>query len=414
MNSLFREFSARGARFVTSEAIKAGFSSKDPDWVNLGQGQPELGELDGAPPRIKEIQVDSADYGYGPVDGLPALKQRVADHYNRLYRRGLPSQYTAENVAIAAGGRVALTRALSAMGPVKLGLFSPDYMAFEDAVASFASISPQVIKLSAADGFKVPVDQLIEKQRRGEIEALLFSNPCNPSGNIIQVQALRSLVEAFGGPKSAIIIDEYYSHYIWDGSDAPKSAASLIDDVDASNVVILDGITKNYRYPGFRIGWLLAAKQLINKFTAAGSFLDGGPPLPTQRAALQVLVPELADRETTAIRRVFAVKRDFLLSGLGRLGIKVPSAPDGTFYVYGSLENLPAPLNNCLAFFREALNYKIVTVPGEFFDLCPGMAAQGTSPLAGSLASYVRFSFGSPLEALERGLESIKEMLQRA
>src|SRR3954470_20109162 len=106
----FRELPFMGVIRVNNEAMKVGYIMGDPAWVNLGQGQPEVGELDGAPPRFNRIDLAPTDHAYGPVEGLPELRQAIADHYNRLCRNGHASKYTADNVAVSSGGRLALTR----------------------------------------------------------------------------------------------------------------------------------------------------------------------------------------------------------------------------------------------------------------------------------------------------------------
>jgi len=80
---------------VVAEAARLGFYNGHPDWANLGQGQPEVGEIAGAPDRIRSIQLEAHDAAYGPVNGIDSLREVIADTYNRLYRRGKAQQYTA-------------------------------------------------------------------------------------------------------------------------------------------------------------------------------------------------------------------------------------------------------------------------------------------------------------------------------
>src|SRR5262249_16203810 len=70
---------------------------------------------------------DAGDEEYAPVAGIWELREAIASHYNRTYRRGMPSQYSAENVAISGGGRASLTRAAASLGLINLGHFLPDY-----------------------------------------------------------------------------------------------------------------------------------------------------------------------------------------------------------------------------------------------------------------------------------------------
>ena len=121
-----------GVIYVVAEAVKLGFVNGDPDWCNLGQGQPEVGELPGAPPRTLRVDCAPEDCAYGPLEGTDELRERIAEHYNRLYRRGRASRYGASNVAVASGGRLALSRAMAALGETRVGYQVPDYTAYED------------------------------------------------------------------------------------------------------------------------------------------------------------------------------------------------------------------------------------------------------------------------------------------
>jgi aspartate/methionine/tyrosine aminotransferase len=105
---------------------------------------------------------------------------------------------------------------------------------------------------------------------------------------------------------------------------------------------------------------------------------------------------------------VFTEKRDVTVAALLEMGIRCPREPEGTFYAFGSIAELPPPLNDGVAFYREALKHRVLTVPGEYFDVNPDKQRAGPSPLAG----YVRFSFGPPMENLRNGLARLKQMIQ--
>ena len=152
------------------------------------------------------------------------------------------------------------------------------------------------------------------------------------------------------------------------------SAAAHVRDVNRDPVVLFDGLTKNWRYPGWRVTWTVGPRTVIDAVSSAGSFLDGGGSKPLQRAALPLFEPGLVQRELAAIHAAFRPKRERLLRGLQALGIRVEREPEGTFYVWGDLSGLPAPLSDGMGFFRAALEHKVITVPGEFFDINPGKA----------------------------------------
>jgi aspartate/methionine/tyrosine aminotransferase len=90
----FRRAPFMGVIYVVHRASELGFYNGNPDWSNLGQGQPEVGPLDGAPDRISKIELQPTDQAYGPINGSVELRKTVAAHYNRLFRSGKESQYT--------------------------------------------------------------------------------------------------------------------------------------------------------------------------------------------------------------------------------------------------------------------------------------------------------------------------------
>ena len=150
-----RQVPRTGVIFVMHEAGKEGFVYGHPEWANLGQGSPETGALPGAPPRIETITLTPGQHSYGPVEGSKALRQRVADFYNDVFRKGKTSQYTYKNVCLAGGGRAALTRLAASIAPCNIGHFIPDYTAYEELLANFRSFIPIPILLDRVQGLSL-------------------------------------------------------------------------------------------------------------------------------------------------------------------------------------------------------------------------------------------------------------------
>jgi N-succinyldiaminopimelate aminotransferase len=415
--SAFRAVPRTGVIYVTTEAGKLGFRTGDPDWCNLGQGQPETGDVPGAPPRIGSVDIALDDQEYAPVAGLPELREAVASLYNRLYRRGMKSQYTAENVSISGGGRAALTRAAAALGHVNLGHFLPDYTAYEELLDVFKAFTPIPILLDGERGYAFTAEDLRKEIQGRGLSAMLLSNPCNPTGKLVGGEELQRWVHTAREQDCALLMDEFYSHYIWNarpGQLPVESAARYVEDVNKDPVVLVDGFTKNWRYPGWRVTWTIGPRQVIEAISSAGSFLDGGGSRPLQRAALPVLEEEHVVKETWATHHAFREKRDKLLVRLERLGIRTDRAPEGTFYVWGNVSGLPAPLNDGMAFFRAALEKKVICVPGEFFDINPGKRRRSGGSRASRFKGYVRFSFGPGMATLETALQRLEQLVMEA
>src|SRR5688500_3573516 len=345
----FRSVPFTGVIFVMAEAGRRGYRYGHSDWCNLGQGQPETGPLPGAPPRVRAVEIGPGDQDYAPVPGLWELRRAVADLYNELYRKGKTSQYTERNVCICGGGRASLTRAVAALGEVNLGHFLPDYTAYEELLDIFKLFTSIPILLDGQSGYHFSLDELRREITGRGLSALLLSNPCNPTGKVIQGGELEGWVGIARELGCSLLIDEFYSHYVWaDGSGNPGlvSAARYVGDVDTDPVVLFDGLTKNWRYPGWRCTWIVAPQQVIEAVSSSGSFLDGGGSKPLQRSAVPLLAAGHVEAETCAIREAFLRKRAILTDGLREIGVRFDVEPEGTFYCWGDVSRLPEGIDD--------------------------------------------------------------------
>lgn len=408
----FREVPRTGVIYVMHRASQMGYQVEDPTWTNLGQGAPETSALPLAPTRVTHLSIDPNYHEYGPVVGQMALREKVANLYNQLYRQNKASQYTAENVSICGGGRVALARIVAALGNINMGHFLPDYTAYEELLSIFKAFIPIPILLDPNLGYQIPLEQIKNEITGRGLKALLMSNPCNPTGQCIKGQALENWVSLAREYGCSLILDEFYSHYLYDLSDASintMSAAKYIEDVNQDPIILIDGLTKNWRYPGWRISWTLGPKKVIQTIASAGSFLDGGANNPFQNQVLKLLEPSYVMQESKALQKCFREKRDYMLNRLREMGIKVDATPQGAFYVWANLSELPEPINDGMAFFEAGLKEKVITVPGVFFDVNPEKRRTYAR-----YSQYCRVSFGPQMKAIVQGLDSIERLIQSA
>ena len=145
--------------------------------------------------------------------------------------------------------------------------------------------------------------------------------------------------------------------------------------------------------------------------------MDGGANVPFQEAAVQMLEPELVDKEMKALQVHFYHKRNYVLKRLREIGFNIKIEPQGTFYVWLDLSTLEPPLppsakiGDGLNFFNALLKEKVIVVPGIFFDLNP---ARRRDLFDSPCHHFVRLSYGPKMEVLERGLDGIERVIRRA
>lgn len=410
----FREVPNTGVIFVMTRAQQAGFHYGAADWANLGQGAPETGSLAEGEERLTSVSIDATSSEYSPVAGHKELREAVAALYNQRYRRGLKSQYTYENVAISSGGRTGLARVAASLGRVHLGHYLPDYTAYEELFDAFKGFVPIPIVLQERDQFRATAAQLEEEIVSRGLGAVLLSNPNNPTGQAIHGPELERYVEVGRRQRCALIFDEFYSHYLYDAAaleGVSLSAAKHVEDVDKEMVIVVDGLTKNWRYPGLRISWTIGPKAIIQRIASAGSFLDGGAAHPVQKAAIPLLDIRVADEQARIIQKEFTRKRELMMRSLLSMGFRLPAPPVAGFYCFAGLEKMPASLQDGMQFFEAALQKQVISVPGKFFDVNPGNR-RGHIP--SRLNKYIRFSFGPSIEEVQRGLSRLKEVIAEA
>lgn len=410
LKSAFQEIEDIGVIWVIEEATKLGFFNGNPDWANLGQGEPEVGEMKGAPPRVKHFEIEPGDDRYGPLNGLLPLRKAIAEYYNRLYRKNKSSKYNFENVSIAMGGRLALTHIFTIIGNINLGYKVPEYPAYEDMLNYQSRIKPICISSYRENNYAIPAKDLSEAIRRNNLDAFLLSNPSNPTGHVVKNQELKKYLTIAKQQNCTFIFDEVYSHFIYDEgkpAQAPISSAEYIEDVNTDPVLIVDALTKSFRYPGWRLAWVLGPKIVIENLGRAASGIDGGPSLPIQRAAIQLFETERVNKESKALREVFSKKQNLMLSSLRALGMICSSEANSTFYIWADISHLTPPLNNAEYFFKAALKLKVITVPGYMFNIQHGQIHKQLG-----FEQFIRFSFGPEEENIKMGLERISVLIK--
>ncbi|KAJ9479092.1 putative alanine aminotransferase [Pseudozyma hubeiensis] len=404
-----------GVIYVTDRATSNGFYYGNPEWANMGQGAPEVGNIDGGTPR--SLQFDLSEFGegvheYAPNTGTMALRKAVANYYNHTFRQNQSKKFDHSNVCIVPGGRAGMTRLAAVIGNVNCGYQLPEYTSYESMLSAFKSLVPIPTVLSEEDRYKLSTHDLRKEIKGRGLSAMIMSNPRNPTGMLIEGQELKDLVETSKELGCTILLDEFYSWYMHEGPlGRANSAAEHIDDINETPVVMIDGLTKGFRLPGWRVCWVVGPKDIITALNQSGSFLDGGTSHPMQCMALQMLDIDRCNQDRIALQKLFRHKRQHVLARLKNMGLEVKVEPQGTFYIWLSLASLPAPLNSGLVMFEELLKEKAIVVPGISFDINP---AHRRNIVHSPCEKFIRISYGPDLAQVDRGLDALERVIAKA
>ncbi len=337
------------------------------------QGFPRTVQLPGGPPLPSSVPVSSDDLRYPKAWGLPALREAIADYYERWYGVTLAP----ENVMVFAGGRPAIVATLLFLDPdVPVRVASTEYTPYYDILERLGR-AYSLVESGVENGFAPPIDAYLD----GDRSLVLISNPCNPTGVTRTDSDLEALVRAAEAGPGGALVDEAYELF----HDPPVSALQYVRDIDASNLFVIGAATKGLQAPGIRIGWIVASREHVEILSNFSSFGMGGVSHPSQRYALELFGRERIEQVRRAVPAFYGAQRDRYGEAFERLGIELHSG-DGGFYHWCRLPGgvTAAELNSRL--FRTGA----AVLKGTDCDMG---RREETSPLR----SFFRFSFG-PLD----------------
>jgi aspartate/methionine/tyrosine aminotransferase len=183
----------------------------------------------------------------------------------------------------------------------------------------FAAIPTPLLE---SDNYHIHPDKIRDELARG-VSVILTSNPRNPTGQTVVNPELAEIQDVCRD-RCTLVMDEFYCGYNYtsDCDGTVVSAADNVVDVDNDDVLIIDGMTKRFRLPGWRIAWIVGPKAFISAIGSCGSYLDGGANVPFQEAAVQMLEPQLVRDEMIALQTHFKAKRDYVIERLKEIGFK--------------------------------------------------------------------------------------------
>jgi aspartate/methionine/tyrosine aminotransferase len=366
-----------GAFAILDRALKLKGEGKPV--INLGIGQPDFDP----PKHVLEAAAAAAregPHGYTSPVGIPALREAVALKVSKRYR--IPID--AEQVVIVPGGKVTIFFACMMFGGAQSEILYPDpgFPPYREAVrAAGAKAVPYPIRES--QDFSFDADEVLSLIT-SDTRLIIVNSPANPTGGVVQREQMERLAEGLAEhPHVAVLSDEIYGDLVFDGA----SFASFLEFPELSQrVILLDGWSKSYAMTGWRLGFGIWPKQLVDYvrklITVDHSCVNGI----AQMAGLAAVTgPQDA---VQAMRASFAERRDVVVRGLNRLPNVSCRTPGGAFYAF---PNVSATGWSSRELAQRLLDEAYVAlVPGESF----GDNGRG----------YLRLSYAASLAEIEEAL----------
>jgi aspartate aminotransferase len=334
--------------------------------IGFGAGEPDFP----TPQYIVDAAVAAAqvpaNHHYTPAAGLPALRTAIA----AKTLRDSGYEVSPSSVLVTNGGKQAVYNTFATLldpGDEVL-LIAPYWTTYPEAIKLAGGVPVQVTT-DETTGYLASVEQLAAA-RTERTKVLLFVSPSNPTGAVCPPDQVRAIGEWAAEHGLWVVTDEIYEHLVY--GDARNVSIATEVPALADRVVILNGVAKTYAMTGWRVGWMIAAPDVVKAATNLQSHATSNVSNVAQVAALAAVSGDLSAVEM--MRTAFDRRRKAIVSLLGDIpGVLCPE-PQGAFYVYPSVKGLLGkPLRGRVSRTSAELaavmldEAEVAVVPGEAF-----------------------------------------------
>lgn len=369
---------------ITTKAQELKAQGKD--ILSFSAGEPDFS----TPQVIKDaaIKAINEDFTrYTAVDGIPALKQAVADKL----KRDNNLDYALDQIIVNNGAKHSLFNLFSAT--IDKGdeviIPAPYWVTYPELVNYCGG---NVVKIETNDktNFKITPTQLREAITE-KTKILILTTPSNPTGAVYSKDELTELGKVLEGTDILVASDEMYEKLVYDGEFV--STASVSEDM-FNRTITINGLSKSVAMTGWRFGYMASANtELIKATKKLQSQSTSNINSITQMAAIAGLDGS-ADTEIEMMRKEFMSRRDEAVKLFNEVDGLSVLKPDGAFYLFVNIKEVS---NDSLNFAQELLVKKeVAVVPGV------GFGSEG----------YFRFSFATDIESIRVGIQRIADFVE--
>jgi aspartate aminotransferase len=328
-------------------------------------------------------KISGGDVKYTPPDGTPSLKKAIIRYTEENYGRSVAP----ENVIVSAGAKQSLYNILfSIIDPQdEVIILAPYWVSYPEIVKMVYGI-PVIV--TPEDGTFHPRMEDIEQAVSCYTKAIIVNSPNNPSGAVFSDEFIADIVDFCESRKIYLITDDIYHKLVFDGKTASPAYKFTNKDIETTMVISVNGVAKLYGMTGFRIGWAISNRRLVEVMTNVQAQTTSCTSVVLQAAAEGALTGMQSVVEN--LRLTFQNNRDVIMQELESFNDVKTIRPDGTFYC---LPDFRAYSNNSIELanfiLRKAL---VVTVPGKEFGM----------------EGHLRLSYAGGIKDITEGVERIK------
>jgi len=324
--------------------------SKGKDIIHMDVGEPGFK----TPAHILEYAktiIEEKKIGYTESIGIPELRRKISDHYKYWYDEDVDSG----NIAVTAGASGAFLLTLLAIfdpGDTVV-IMTPYYPAYVNALKAL-NINIIYLEGEIKTSYQPTVEKLESIKKK--INGIIMASPANPTGSSINTDDLKKIANWSKKNKIAIISDEIYH-----GVEYGKFSETILKfNQDA---IVINSFSKYFSMTGWRLGWLVAPKKIINTIEKLSMSLFLCPPTFSQLIAIKAFDDyDILNKNVL----IYKKNRDVLISSFEDIGFFKYAPPDGAFYLYIDVSNITDNSTDlAIRLLKEA---GVSSTPGKDFD----------------------------------------------
>lgn len=358
---------------------------------DFGAGEPDF-PTPAAITAAAHAAIDADFTKYTPVGGAAELKRAIIARYATDY--GV--EYRENEVITCAGGKQALYNAALTLFDAgdEVITHAPYWPTLTEQV-KLADATPVIVRTTAADGFAVLADAILDAMTP-RTRGVILNSPCNPTGALVSEEAFTTLAKEAGRRGLWLVVDLCYEKLIYD--EVPHNLPAIIDRYCRDRGIICGSASKAYAMTGWRCGWALGPAEAIGAQHALQSHATSNVSSITQKAVVAALTgPQTPVAEMLAEYRR---RRDGLYEWLVADPRIRCVRPSGAFYLFPDISAVLADTGFSTSLeFADALlaEARVAVTPGEAFD-APG---------------FIRLSYATSMETLREGSRRLLEFVAR-
>jgi aspartate aminotransferase len=350
--------------------------------IHLGGGEPKGRAPIDAITTASSMMV-TGEVRYSPADGIPSLKKAIIRYTEQSYNRVV----TPANVIASSGAKQSIMVALQTIvEPKEEVIFAAPYWVSYPEMVKLAGGVPVVV--TPEDGSFQPTVDEFANMVGSYTKAIIINSPNNPSGVMYKKEFIAELVEFCEKKGIYLIMDDTYNRLVFDGV-APINCYEFAKDFsEHSKLIVINCVSKMYAMTGFRIGWTVAAKEVVQAMTNIQSQQTSGPATPSQWAAVGALTG--VQSSIDGLRMTLENARNVMVSRLGMIPNLKVVKPNGTFYCFPDFSAYEKDSGKLCKMLLDKV--RVVTVPGKEFGM----------------DGHLRLSFCGTLKEIKEGIERIQ------